>query len=261
MTFESDADRATRRRQRALFDSVADLYDEARVGYPDELISFVLKTAGVGAGAPVLEVGCGTGQLSRQLVPFGVALVAIDLGPAMIARARERVGGDVRFEVASFEEFAAPAYSFELLVSATAFHWIDPEVRWTRAAELSMPGGWIAVFGTREQYDDPVGAALTAAWMARRPADSSWPEVSPPTLAEQMAASGLFEPAVERAHTERRTMSAEQVLAVEQTRATSLSYDGETRASFVAELRDAIGDASTIGVAQHTELTLARARG
>src|SRR5262249_44297746 len=100
VTLESDAERAMRRRQRALFDSVADLYDASRVGYPDELISFVLATAGVGTGAPVLEVGCGTGQLSRQLVEHGVALHAIDLGPTMISRARQRVSGSV-FEVAT----------------------------------------------------------------------------------------------------------------------------------------------------------------
>jgi ubiquinone/menaquinone biosynthesis C-methylase UbiE len=261
VTFESDAERATRRRQRALFDSVADLYDGARVGYPDELIAFVLSSAGVGAGSPVLEVGCGTGQLTRQLVPFGVSLHAIDFGAAMVELARERVGGDVRFEVVSFEEFDAPTHSFDLIVSATAFHWIDPGVRWTRAAELLRPGGWIAVFATREQYDDPLGAALTAAWMARRPADSAWPDVTPLTMAEEIDASGRFEPALERSHVEPRVMSPEHVLAVEQTRATSLSYDAETRASFVRELRAAIGEARAVGLVQHSELTLARVRG
>ena len=79
-------------------------------------------------------------------------------------------------------------------------------------------------------------------------------------MAEQIAESGLFDPALERSHMERRTMTSEQILAVEQTRATSLSYDPETRASFVAELEAAIGTATELAVVQHTELTLARVR-
>ena len=64
----------------------------------------MLATAGVGRGDPVLEVGCGTGQLTRQLVTSGCALTAVDLGPAMVARARRNVPDGVTFVVSPFED-------------------------------------------------------------------------------------------------------------------------------------------------------------
>jgi 2-polyprenyl-3-methyl-5-hydroxy-6-metoxy-1,4-benzoquinol methylase len=257
---ESEPDRATRRRQRALFDSVAALYDTARVGYPQELIDLAVSTADLARGARVLEVGCGTGQLTRQLVPYGFALLAIDLGAAMIDRASRHVGSGAEFEVTTFEELVVSPHSFDLIVSATAFHWTDPEVRWSRAADLLRPGGWIALFATREQYDDPLGAALTAAWTARRPPDSTWPDVRVATMAEQIRESRRFDAPIERDHVARRTIPAAEVLAVEQTRATSLSYNAETRASFITELRAALAGQTEVRCTQHTELTLAQSR-
>jgi cyclopropane fatty-acyl-phospholipid synthase-like methyltransferase len=83
VTEESAADRAKRLAQRVLFDSVAELYETSRRGYADELVDFVLSTAGVTAGDPVLEVGCGTGQLTRSLVARGVDLTSVTLAPAL----------------------------------------------------------------------------------------------------------------------------------------------------------------------------------
>src|SRR5262249_16787138 len=64
---EDAQQRARRERLRTGFDRIAERYDATRVGYPDALVDAMLATAGVGPGDPVLEVGCGTGQLTRQL--------------------------------------------------------------------------------------------------------------------------------------------------------------------------------------------------
>src|SRR5262245_60423582 len=106
---ETEQQRAWRVSRRTLFDGVAADYDEVRPSYPDEIVEFLVTTAGVGPGDPVLEVGCGTGQLTRRLAPYGVALTAIDLGPSMVALARRNLAGTgVSFEVTPFEDFAAP---------------------------------------------------------------------------------------------------------------------------------------------------------
>ncbi len=54
---EGEAERERRRYQRGLFDKVARLYQATRPGYPAELAEFAVATAGLGPGAPVLEVG------------------------------------------------------------------------------------------------------------------------------------------------------------------------------------------------------------
>jgi ubiquinone/menaquinone biosynthesis C-methylase UbiE len=91
MEAESERELTTRRYQRTLFDGVAQLYDDSRLGYPDEIVEFAVATAGVGPGSDVLEVGCGTGQLTQGLARFGFRLTAIDIGPSMIAAARRRL--------------------------------------------------------------------------------------------------------------------------------------------------------------------------
>jgi ubiquinone/menaquinone biosynthesis C-methylase UbiE len=104
-------------------DGVAELYEAARLGYPRDIVEFVASTAGLGTGRAVLEVlevGCGTGQLTERLACFGFSLTAIDIGPSMIAAAWRRLDGPaISFQVASFEDFAAPEASFDLIASGS----------------------------------------------------------------------------------------------------------------------------------------------
>src|SRR5712691_3646574 len=82
-----------RRHRRTLFDGVAERYKASRRGYTPELIRFVIETAGLEPGSAVLEIGCGTGQLTGQLAANGLAVTAIDLGGSMVAAARRRLVG------------------------------------------------------------------------------------------------------------------------------------------------------------------------
>ena len=72
MVEDSDA-----RRYGAVFDTVAAEYDGNRPTYPDELVNRAVEAAGVTAGARVLEIGCGTGQLTRSLVARGLHVTAV----------------------------------------------------------------------------------------------------------------------------------------------------------------------------------------
>ncbi len=158
---ETERERGRRRHRRTLFDAIAPAYDEYRLGYPPEITEFVLGTAGVGPGSDVLEVGCGTGQLTEMLAGRGFRLTVIDIGPSMIAAARRRLdSAAVSFQVTSFEDFTAAGASFDLIASGAAYHWVDPEARFAKLATLLRPGGWLALLGYDERYDDPLGAAL-----------------------------------------------------------------------------------------------------
>ncbi len=255
---ETEQQRAWRRSRRVLFDTAAEDYDGVRQGYPDEIVRFMVATAGAAAGDPVLEVGCGTGQLTRRLAPTGVALTAIDLGPSLVALARRNLAGaGVRFVVTPFEEFAAPDASFGLVVSATAFHWIDPDVGWAKAARLLRPGGWLALLRTGELYDPPVGPALREVWM-HHSNDRRWALEDRPTFAARIAAAGLFDPAVVREHREHRTVAAADVVTLEHTRATSLGYADDVRAAFDTDLRALLATTPEVGAEQYTELAMAR---
>jgi SAM-dependent methyltransferase len=243
-----------------LFDRVADLYDSSRRAYPEEIVDLMVGTAGLSSGSAVLEVGCGTGQLTEQLVHYDVALTALDIGPAMVAAAQRRVGrSDVRFDVVSFEGFEAADASFDLVVSATAFHWIDPEVKFVKSARLLRPGGWLALLATGERYDDPFGSALLDMWVARSDDGGAWVKQQKLSDTEIIDAVGLFDMPVEKTHAERMSLPSEVVIGVENTRATSLSWDEHTRRSFVEELHDLLRSQLQISLTQMTSLTMAQA--
>ncbi|MFD4023912.1 class I SAM-dependent methyltransferase [Streptomyces sp. NPDC058576] len=132
---------------RRTFDEDAELYDRARPGYPPELYDDLTDLAGAGPGSRVLEIGCGTGQATVPLAGLGCRVTAVEAGPHMSAIARRNLAGCPAAEVvtAEFESWPLPAEPFDVVLAATAFHWIDPAVRVPRAADALRPGGALAV--------------------------------------------------------------------------------------------------------------------
>jgi SAM-dependent methyltransferase len=130
-----------------VFDQVAAEYDRRRPAYPDELVDQACRTAGIGRGDHVLEVGCGSGQLTRSLVARGLHVTAIEPGKTLIALARQNLEGTrpVDFVPAQFEDAVLPRARFQAVFSASAFHWIDPKVGWQKVADVLVPGGTLAL--------------------------------------------------------------------------------------------------------------------
>lgn len=254
---ESERDRTRRHFQRTLFDAIAARYEESRPGYPPGIVEFVTATAGLGPGAAVLEIGCGTGQLTEQLAASGFRLTAIDIGPSMIAAARRRVpAAGVSFQVTSFEDLAAADASFDLVISSAAFHWIDPEVAFTKSARLLRPVGWLALLGTAEDYDDPVGAALHDLWVTHGDTGGAWERR--PSDPEAVAATGLFGTRASLTDSERTILPAGEVIDLERTRATFLSWDRDTQRRFTENFRQLLADQPVVRLTRHTSVTMAQ---
>jgi len=135
------------RRYGQVFDEVAAEYDRRRPAYPDELVDQACQVAGIGSGAHVLEVGCGSGQLTRGLAARGLHVTAIEPGKSLVALARQNLegAGEVEFVNAQFEDASLPRERFRAVFSASAFHWVDPKVSWQRAADVLVPGGTLAL--------------------------------------------------------------------------------------------------------------------
>jgi ubiquinone/menaquinone biosynthesis C-methylase UbiE len=93
-----------------VFNEAAEEYDRHRPAYPDALIDEACEVGGLGPGATVLEIGCGTGQLTRSLLARGLRVTAIEPGERLIARARDRLGsaGEVEFVNRRLEEASLP---------------------------------------------------------------------------------------------------------------------------------------------------------
>jgi SAM-dependent methyltransferase len=143
------------RRHGTVFDEVAAEYDRHRPAYPDELVDRACQVAGIGSGDHVLEVGCGSGQLTRGLAARGLRVTALEPGTNLMALARENLAGagEVEFVNARLEDASLPRERFQAVFSASAFHWVDPEVGWRKAADVLVPGGTLALvqyFGLEE---------------------------------------------------------------------------------------------------------------
>jgi ubiquinone/menaquinone biosynthesis C-methylase UbiE len=254
---ESEGDRDKRRRQRTLFDDIAERYEASRPGYPARVTEFVTTTAALAPGAAVLEIGCGTGQLTERLAAYGFRLTAIDIGPSMIAAARRRLlGAEVCFQATSFEDLDAAAGSFDLVISSAAFHWIDPEVAFTKSVRLLHPGGWLALLGSEERYDHPVGPALDDLWIRHGDTGGAWNRR--PSDPGAITATGLFGTPVGLADDQRVTLTASEVISLESTRATFLSWPPGTQRRFTEELRRALGHHPAVHLTRHTSVTMAQ---
>ena len=254
---ESERDRDKRHYQRVLFDGIPERYAASRPGYPARVLESVATTAGLGAGAAVLEVGCGTGQLTERLAGSAFRLTAIDIGPSMIAAARQRLAvAEVSFHATSFEDLDAADASFDLVISSAAFHWIDPEVGFSKSARLLRPGGWLALLGTEEHYDAPIGPALDALWIKHGDTGGAWERR--PSDPDAIAATGLFGMPVCLTDQRRTTLPEDVVISLESTRATFLSWSHDTQARFTGELAALLQSQPAIRLTRHTSVTMAQ---
>src|SRR5215207_9145809 len=115
---------------RATFNQAARDYDAIRPGYPAELFDDIVALAALPVDGRILEVGCGTGQATLPFARRGYAMHCLDIGADLVAVAREhcRPYPNVDFEVVAFEDWEAPAETFDLVMSATAWHWVPPEI-------------------------------------------------------------------------------------------------------------------------------------
>ncbi|MFL5864845.1 MAG: class I SAM-dependent methyltransferase [Solirubrobacteraceae bacterium] len=164
-----------------VFDGIATEYDRHRPAYPDDLIDHACDVAGLEPGAQVLEIGCGTGQLTRSLVARCLRVTAVEPGDHLIARARDQLRdlGDVEFVNARLEDVTLPSARYEAVFCASAIHWVDPDVSWRTAADTLVDGGTLALisyFGLEEPRTAPDQDALRAALAAVAPElAAAWP--------------------------------------------------------------------------------------
>jgi SAM-dependent methyltransferase len=135
--------------RRTSFDAAAQLYDDARPGYPERMVDAVRAYAQLPVEAQALEIGAGTGQATAQFAWRGIAVHAVEPGAAMADLIREKFAGldlNVTVETADFESADLAACAYDLVLSPTSWHWLTPGVRWQRVADVLRPGGTIAAF-------------------------------------------------------------------------------------------------------------------
>ncbi len=140
--------------RRALFDRNIEVYGDGRPGYPPAIFDLLAAYYGLGPGTRVLEIGAGTGQATGSLLDAGAVVTAVELGSGLAQHLLDRFGSDrLSVLVGEFETVELPAQGFDLVVAATAFHWIEPDHGLARVAQILRPGGSVALWWNC--YGDP----------------------------------------------------------------------------------------------------------
>jgi SAM-dependent methyltransferase len=126
--------------ERLSFGGVADRYDRARPAYPRDAAAWLVGDA----PARVLELGAGTGKLTRILVDLGHEVIATDPDPRMLAVLAARVPGAHACTGAA-ECIPVASRSVDVVVAAQSFHWFDRPRAVPEIARVLRPGGVLAM--------------------------------------------------------------------------------------------------------------------
>jgi len=135
------------------FDKVAAQYDRYRPTYPSELYRDLQAYHPYGQASLALEIGIGTGQATAPILAAGCHVTAIEPGGQLAAIAHAKFPTE-RLNVINtvFEDYDAAESSFDLVYSASAFHWIPEEVGYPKVFRCLKPGGVFARFASHPYY-------------------------------------------------------------------------------------------------------------
>jgi SAM-dependent methyltransferase len=140
------------------FGADAERYDRTRPRYPGALVERIIAGS---PGLDVLDVGTGTGIAARQFQAAGCKVLGVEPDARMAAPAREF---GVEVEMATFEDWDPAGRSFDTIIAAQAWHWIDPIAGAAKAAKALRPGGRLAVFWNAFQPPPELAEAFSAVY-------------------------------------------------------------------------------------------------
>lgn len=134
-------------RKRDSFNEAAQLYDAVRPTYPDELIDWIIEKTNLNKNDDLLEIAPGTGQCTRKFAERNFKIHSVELGDKLaellLINMKDK---NVTVDVAPFEEWECEEkLKYKLIYCATAWHWIDPSIKYQKSSDLLHDDGRLAV--------------------------------------------------------------------------------------------------------------------
>jgi SAM-dependent methyltransferase len=126
------------------FASVADVYERGRPDYPPAVVGALAAELGLMPGASVLDLGAGTGKLSRALLAAGLDVVAVEPLPSLRELLCDQIG-DERVREGVAEDIPLADASVDAVTVADAFHWFDHKATIPEVRRVLRSGGGLAV--------------------------------------------------------------------------------------------------------------------
>jgi SAM-dependent methyltransferase len=209
-------------------------YDASRPQYDERVVAVLAEHLQLRQGSPVLELGAGTGQLSRALIDAGLDLTAVE--PLAATRALLRAAiGEERVRDGRAEEIPVPDGAVQAVLAADAFHWFDETRAMPEIKRVLRPGGGVAILRALPTLEEPWRTELGALIAATRPEHPAFGERGAAAALEEDAAFG---PVVEAEVRTQWTFDRARLLAW----VASFSWVAALAPAARAELALAVGD-------------------
>ena len=129
------------------FSNRVENYVKYRPGYPREVVDVLARECGLTPGSTVVDVGSGTGILTRLFLDNGNRVIAVEPNREMREAAERLLGGLPGFESVdgAAEATTLPDAVADLVAAGQAFHWFDQARTRDEFARILRPGGYVAL--------------------------------------------------------------------------------------------------------------------
>ena len=188
------------------FEQVAGLYERARPEYPSEAVDWLTERLDLRAGRTVLDLGAGTGKLTRALVPTGARVIAVEPGERMLAELR-RTLPDVDALIGAAEAIPLPDASVDAITMGQAFHWFRHDEAIPELHRVLRPDGGVALIWNTRDHDRPLQREIREVMAPLVPVRREAHDTS------RLEASGLFGDVEERRFPWHQRLDADDVVA------------------------------------------------
>ncbi len=130
-----------------MFNQAAEYYDKYRPGYPEDIIASLISVTGISEGSDLLEIGCGSGKATEQLIGNGFNILGIDPGEDLVSIGNERFKNEnVNFVKGRFEEYDFEHKKFDVIYAAQSFHWVPQPIGYQKCADILKDNSYLALF-------------------------------------------------------------------------------------------------------------------
>ena len=219
------------------FDQAAEEYDEVRPGYPINMFDDLISLTNIPEGGKIIEVGAGTGQATLPIARRGFRITSLEPGSSLRRIAVRNLAPYPKVELlkTSFEDWPLEEHGYDLVISATAFHWVDPHIGYKKAAAALKEGGSLALFWNRhpKPYTGFFGDVqriyrdVTPEWLdpVDKQRDEDWIE----EIKARIEGVGLFDRALVKTYFWSRVYSAEAYIKLLSTYSDHLGLEEHRR--------------------------------
>jgi len=233
------------------YSTTARAYDKARARYPNELISYIAELTRLGPASRLLEIGCGPGVATTSFAQWGCSIICVEPNPEFceLARSNCKPFPKIVINQSSFEQWPVEASAFDAVVSASAFHWIEPEVGHPKVAEALRDKGYFILLWNKEpQPPEEIWPLFSEIYNQQglsslgRFETEAARQRALKTLVQPTIDSGLFKQVASKQVRMEKIYTAEDYLLLLSSFSPYISLEEDRRNSLFAALRKKIND-------------------